>query len=154
VKSALAFIGHIGDKPVVTGMDTYCEVSSIRRSLVDPKWEVLDAENMPIKGVGNGMLGPRVRVPYGHRFNMQAGSFGARIMDDEMMPAGLDVMMGTVEQLEQAAKFDAGNARLELSAVGAATVMEEVDMLRARINSRPLSVLEACAGMSGSYAVF
>jgi len=108
VKSALAFIGHIGDKPVVTGMDTYCEVSSIRRSLVDSKWEVLDAESMPIKGVGSGMLGPRVRVPYRHRFNMQAGSFGARIMDDEMMPAGLDVMMGTIEQLEQAAKFDAG----------------------------------------------
>ena len=35
-KSALAFIEHIGDKPVVTGMDTYCKVSSIRRSLVDP----------------------------------------------------------------------------------------------------------------------
>ena len=117
VKSALAFIGHIGDKPVVTGMDTYCEVSLTRRSLVDPKWEVLDAENMPIKGVGSGLLGPRVRVPYRYRFNMQAGSLGARIMDDEMMPDGLDVMMGTIEQLEQAAKFDAGNERLELWAI-------------------------------------
>jgi hypothetical protein len=39
---------------------------------------------------------------------MQAGSFGARIMDDEMMPDGLDVTMGTVEQLEQASEFDEG----------------------------------------------
>ena len=154
VKSALAFIVHIGDKPVVTGMDTYCEVSSIRRSLVDPKWEVLDAENMPIKGVGSGLLGPRVKVPYRHRFNMQAGSLGARIMDHEMMPDGLDVMMGTIEQLEQAAKFDAGNERLELWAIGATIVIEEADVLKARINSRPLNVLEACVGMSGSYAVF
>jgi site-specific DNA-cytosine methylase len=35
-----------------------------------------------------------------------------------------------------------------------AIVMEDADVMRARINSRPLSVLEACAGMSGSYAVF
>ena len=119
VKSALALIGHMGDTLVVTGMGTYREVSSIRRSLVDPKWEVLDAENMPIKGVGSGMLGPRAKVPCRHRFNIQAGSFGARIINDEMMPVGLDVMMGTAEQLEQAAKFDAGNERLELWAVGA-----------------------------------
>ena len=32
--------------------------------------------------------------------------------------------------------------------------MEEAEVLRARIDSRPLNVLEACAGMSGSYAVF
>ena len=131
VKSALAFVGHIGDKPVVTGMDTYCETSAIRRSLVDPKWEVLDAGNMQIKGVGSELLGPRVSVPYRHRFNMQAGSLGARIMDDEMMPDGVDVMMGTVEQLEQAAKFDAGNERLELWALGAAIMMGEAEVLRA-----------------------
>ena len=103
-------------------------MSSIRRSLVDPKWEVLDAENMPIKGAGSGMLGSRVKVPYRHRFNMQAGLWGKQ--------------------------FDAGNERLELSAVGAAIVMEEADVLRARTHSRPLSVLEACVAMSGSYTVF
>ena len=32
--------------------------------------------------------------------------------------------------------------------------MEEADVLKARIDSRPSNVLEACAGMSGSYAVF
>ena len=37
VKSAVVFIGHIGNKPVVTGMDTYRETSAIRKSLVDPK---------------------------------------------------------------------------------------------------------------------
>ena len=79
---ALEFIGHIGDKPVVTGMDTDCETLAIRRSLVDPKWEVLDAENMQIKGVGCGLLGPRVRVPYRHRFNMENSTLGARIVDD------------------------------------------------------------------------
>ena len=64
------------------------------------------------------------------------------------------VMMGTVEQLKQAAKLDAGNERLELWALGTAIVMEEAEVLRARIDSRPLIVLEACARMSGSYAVF
>ena len=47
------------------------------------------------------------------------------MMDDEMMPDGVDVMMGTVEQLEQAAKFDAGNERLELWPLSVAIVMEE-----------------------------
>ena len=148
VKSALAFVAHISDKPVVTGMDTYCETSAIRKSLVDPKWEILDSESMPIKGVGSGELGPRVKVSYRYSYNMKAGSLGARIMNDSLMPDGVDVMMGTLEQLEQAAKFDAGNERLELWYQGAAIVMEEAEALRARMDSRPLSVLEACAGMS------
>ena len=76
------------------------------------------------------------------------------IMNDEMMPDGVDVMMGTMEQLEHAAKFDAGNERLELWALGTTIVMEEAEILRARLDSRPLNVLEACAGMPGSYAVF
>ena len=109
---------------------------------------------MQIRGVGCGILGPRVKVPYRHRFNMKNGTLGARIMDEEMMLDGMDVMIGTVEQLEQAAKFDAGNERLELWALGAAIGMEEAEVLRARIYSRQLNVLEACAGMSGSYAVF
>ena len=58
VKSALAFVAHIGDTPVVTGMDTYCETSAIRKSLVNPMWEILDSEPMPIKRVGSGELGP------------------------------------------------------------------------------------------------
>ena len=76
------------------------------------------------------------------------------MMGDEMMSDGVDVMVGTVQQLEQATEFDAGNERLELWALGAAIVMEEAEVLRARIDSRPLNVLEARVGMSGSYALF
>ena len=135
-------------------MDTYCETSTIRRNRVDPKWEVLDAKGMQIKGVGSGLLGPRVNVLYRYMLIVQNGALGARVMDDAMMPDELGVMMGTVEQLEQATKFDTGNERLGLWALGATTVMEEAEILRARMGSRPMNILEVCAGMSGSYAVF
>ena len=97
LKSELAFVAHIDDNPVVTGMDAYCETSVVRKSLVGPKREVLDSESMPIKGVESGALGPMVKVTYRYRFNMQAGSLGVRVVDDELMPDGVDVMMGTIE---------------------------------------------------------
>ena len=150
----MTFVGHVGERPLVVGFDTFSELDVVRKSVVDSKWRVLDHEGIGVHGVGDARFGKLMEMPIRYRYMSAETVLQVRVADDKHMPTGVDVVCGTSTQEEEGSKFDTVNKRLELWEQGLAIVMEPAWKLRCRINSKPLRVLEICAGVSGSYAVF
>jgi site-specific DNA-cytosine methylase len=154
-KPAMGHVGFVGDTAIRVGWDTFCEPEgAVRRSVVDSTWEVLDTQGLAVTGVGDGMLGARVRVPLKLRYNAEPVMVDARIAEDEMMPADCDFLCDTGMQRQMGLRIDSGMERLELRTQGISIVMEELWVLKARMEGKPISVLDLCASASAAYAVF
>ena len=104
-------------------------------------------------GVGDARFGKLLEMPMRYMYMSAEMMVQVRVAADTHMPTGVDVMCGTGTQELEGSKFDTMNKRLELWTQGLAIVTEPAWKLRCRIHSRPLRVLELCAGVSGSYAV-
>jgi hypothetical protein len=154
LKPTLAHAGFIGDRTVVIGWDTYCQPNAIRESLVDPAWEVVDQTSMDVVGVGEATIGRLLRVPIRLRYAAEELYVEVRVTKDSMMPAGCDILFGTRLQKEMGVVLDARQERLEMWNLGFSIVQEELWVIRSRMDSKPLIVLDLCAGSSGSYSVF
>jgi len=150
----LNFVGHVRERPLVIGFDTFSELDVVRKSVVERSWKVLDHEGLRVTGVGEARFGKLLEMPIRYRYTGRTQGLQVRVADDQHMPTGVDVLCGTETQQATGAKFDSMNERLELWNEGVAIVMEPAWILRARIRSPPLRVLELCAGVSGSHGVF
>ena len=148
----LNFVGHVRERPLVIGFDTFIELGVVKKSVVERSWKVLDHEALRVTGVGEARFGKLLEMPIRYKYTGRTQGLRVRVADDQHIPRGVDVLCGTETQQVTGAKFDSMNEILELCPErGVAIVMEPARILRAGIRSPPLGVLELCAGVSGSH---
>ena len=110
----LNFAGHVGERPLVIGFDTFSELDVVRKSVVERSWKVLDHEGLRVTGVGEARFGKLLEMPIRYRYTRRTQGLQVRVADDQHMPTGVDVLCGTETQQTTGAKFDSMNERLEL----------------------------------------
>ncbi|MDP4972005.1 MAG: DNA cytosine methyltransferase, partial [Pontimonas sp.] len=152
---AQAMVVSLGTTRAVVGFDTWAETTLVRRSRVDPGWEVVSCVATHLRGIGGDVaMGDRVAVPVTWRHKGEQTVVLARVMDDAAMPAGLDMLLGTSTQARLSVVIDAKYDRVEIRELGQVINTEGVWTLRARMEAEPLRVLDLCAGTSTAYSVF
>ncbi len=71
---------------MVCGVDTYAEITGIRKSLVHGHWTVLEDDELEVSGVRRGVLGHLLAVPVQLRCKGAVYMVKARVIPDHMMP--------------------------------------------------------------------
>ena len=84
----LNFIGHMRERPLVIGFDTFSELNVVRRSVVERSWRVLDHEVLRVTGVGEARFGKLLEMPIGYRYTGMTQGLQVRVADDQHMPTG------------------------------------------------------------------
>lgn len=155
-KPTLGHVGFVVERPVRVGWDILCEPeAAVRRSVVDSTWDQwLGTQGLAVSGVGDEMLGERVRVPLRVRYNAGIVMVVARVADNAMMSTDRDMLCGTGMQEQMGLRIDSGMERLEVRRQGISIVTEELWVLRERMQGEPIAVLDLCASASTAYAVF
>ena len=72
-------------------------------------------------------------------------------MDDEAMPQGVDLLVGTTIQRKLRMMMDIENQKVELRAISEVARLDSLEVIENRMLYRPIKVLDLCAGVSGSY---
>ena len=90
----MTFVGHVGERPLVVGFDTFSELDVVRKSVVDSKWRVLDNEGIGVHGVGEARFGKLLEMPIRYRYMSAETVLQVRVADDKHMPTGVDVSRG------------------------------------------------------------
>jgi site-specific DNA-cytosine methylase len=159
-ESVLGFVVQVGggnggeEVPMVAGDDSFAETSVIRRSRVDSAWTVIDSGSRTVVGAGGeGTLGERVKVPVRMRSGAEGIMLQCRVMNDEECPCGVDILLGTRARRRMGSVDDVANSRIVMRALGLVINKEPVQLVRARMEAKPVRVLDCCAGLSGAYHV-
>ena len=90
MKHTMTFIGHVREKPIVVGFDTFSELDVVRESVVDSSWMVLDHDEIEEHGVGDAKFGKLLEMPMRYRYMSAETMLQVRIAADKHMPTGVD----------------------------------------------------------------
>ena len=143
-----AFVTHVESQQRRTGIDTYSEISMILDTAVNPAWEVVDTEGIKVKGVGTAKVGKLITVPISFRCGATAKYIDMRVAPKELMPTGIEILIGTKVQHEHNMLIDQGSDRLIIKDQSIVVDTEQVTTIIARQKSKPLDILELAGGMS------
>ena len=145
----------IGSTCGVAGFDTYAETTAVRSSMQSDDWVIMDATPLKLSGIGGVTISTaRVRLPIRFRKYSRILWITARIVPDEVMPTGVSLLFGTATQKKMRAVIDMDNDRVEVRSEGLSINLEPVTVIRERMATAPIRVLDLCAGASASRQVF
>ena len=94
----MTFIGHVKEKPIVVGFDTFNELDVVRESIVGSSWKVLDHEGAGAHGVGDAWFGKLLEMPMRYRYMSAEIMMQVRVAADKHMLTGVDMVCGTGTQ--------------------------------------------------------
>ncbi len=141
-------MAQLDGAPCRTGVDSYAEISMILSTRVNKEWTVLEDKGIDLRGIGRANTGPLVLVPISYRCGMEPEHLTMRVVDSEVMPKDLEVLIGTKAQHESGMTIHAGTSRLTIQSRSVTIDTEPVGKILARQKSKPLNVLALAGGMS------
>jgi hypothetical protein len=148
VRKTRSFISHVEGQARTTGVDSYAEVSMILDTAVNPKWPVLEDDSINMKGIGRAQIGRLILVPVSYRCGLRAEHIEMRVATKQVMPRGIDILLGTDIQHKNDMTIKAGTDRLVIGTHSVVIDTERTEILTERRKSRPRKVLELAGGMS------
>ena len=130
----LGCVFQIGGVSRLAGFDTWAEVSGGRRSIVGQDWRVLKRSPKKVKGLGpdEKQVGQLVTMPVQIRYGAPVVHTLARVFEDEDLPEGVDMLIGTEAQKGMRAVIDCGEERIALESLGMVMNLESIDVLMER----------------------
>jgi hypothetical protein len=151
------FLAHILGQPVITGVDTFAEITCIRTSVLQTLHPCPPMQPSPVRlhGVGgisdsSGFVYLPVRLQYG----LHDVTLPVYIMPDEAMPRGVDLLLGVDTQNLLRLEIDSANHVIFSHALRADIFLSPLADLSCRRKCPPLNVLATCSGGSFIYCTF
>ena len=146
-----------GDKRVTVGVDTWCEVSVIDPSVVDPSWERVPLEDLDVFGIG-GLVPDHFEgaaiVPLRHRWMAPVRHY---IMAIGPTPPGTaKCLMGKWDQNDLGMVYvsSMGCDRVVYTALQLVIELDDVDAVNERLARLPYSVAALCSGCNLAVCAF
>jgi hypothetical protein len=144
----VAFCDH--DTSIITGVDTYAEISIIRSSRVNPAWEMIDGPPLPLDGIGGRVtVSKRVRVPMRQQWGAQMDYVEAFIGEP---PRGLDFLMGLDIQDALGVTVSPRNHTVHFADRKLMVRTDPIKFVVDRVRANPLRVLATNSGCNFAYA--
>ena len=146
---------HSENQSYTMVLDSAAELTLVRKSRIKSTWRVIKQNGPQIHGFGgsstcNQLIEMEIRL----RWNAPTIIIHARVADDEQMPRGVDVLLGTKARHGLKVIDDAGNDRVTFPIQQLVVNMEPVVTLSMRQRHRALRIVDMCAGMSASYGAW
>ena len=148
-------------RQIVVFVDDGSEVTLLKRSMVLKHWARSKGELINITGIGADKVGTgaavMVAIPIRFRSYMDVTMLTCYVVPDEVLPCGVDVLVGKPDIKDMGIRPDSKNMRMEFSelrnttgiplVVNTMPLEKQLDIL----DAPPMRVLDICGGGSFSY---
>ena len=146
---------HSDEQSYTMVLDSAAELTLVRKSKIKSTWRVVKQNGPQIHGFGgSSKCSQLVEMNIRLRWNSPTIIIRARVAEDEQMPRGVDVLLGTKARYGLKVIDDAGQDRVTFPEQKLVINMEPVVTLSMRQRHRALRVADMCAGMSASYGTW
>ena len=126
---------QLDEESACSGFDTWAEATLVRKSRVKKTFRrYKQRTKVKFKGLGSAKeLGEVVALPLQMRYGGERLLTLARVVEDEMMPEGVDNLFGTNAQRTMRMVYDCDDERIQLRYIGVVIDLEPVDTIRRRM---------------------
>ena len=149
------------DNRLVVFIDDGSEVTLVAQSLVSNEWDTHEGEGINITGIGSSKKGTKasqmVTVPLRLRSAMSESWVTGYVVPDNVLPEGIDILVGKPTIKHMGIRPDSRNMRMEFAEVettaGIPLVVNTMPLEKQTeiITAPSLKVLDICGGGSFSY---